>query len=523
MPTDLSGDIEGLVADGDLATADRRCVESLQNDPQNHEALYWRGIVRMQAGQLQEALAYLQGAIEIAPDVPAYHANRGRCLAQNRQTKQAVQAARRALALDPGDALTLDTIGVIFSVAGEHAEAVAALERAVQIDPHRAPYWYNLGASRKYNGDFTGAEDAYRNALRLQPDMDKASAALAHLRRQQPDADQVDNLRVRLQNFAGDINDEMRLRYALAKALDDIGDAAGAFTELDTAAGKWRAAHPYDFSEDAAVFDALLSGIDAAAVSAATPGYANNEPVFIVGMPRTGTTLTERIVTSHSTVHAAGELSHFDRLIRQRLKIERKEDFSTDGIRSLLSSDLAQLGRDYIDATRPATGHTPHFVDKMPLNFMYAGIMLLALPGAKIICLRRNPMDTCLSNFRQLFSLRSAYYRYSYDLLDCGRYYQMFDRLMRHWQQLFPDRIYTQHYEHLVADQEQQTRALLEYCELDWEDACLRFEKNATPVATASSAQVRQPIYTDAAERWTRYREQLRPLTEFFATTGISV
>ncbi|MBT8422987.1 MAG: tetratricopeptide repeat protein, partial [Gammaproteobacteria bacterium] len=296
MPTDLSGDIEGLVADGDLATADRRCVESLQNDPQNHEALYWRGIVRMQAGQLQEALAYLQGAIEIAPDVPAYHANRGRCLAQNRQTKQAVQAARRALALDPGDALTLDTIGVIFSVAGEHAEAVAALERAVQIDPHRAPYWYNLGASRKYNGDFTGAEDAYRNALRLQPDMDKASAALAHLRRQQPDADQVDNLRVRLQNFAGDINDEMRLRYALAKALDDIGDAAGAFTELDTAAGKWRAAHPYDFSEDAAVFDALLSGIDAAAVSAATPGYANNEPVFIVGMPRTGTTLTERIV-----------------------------------------------------------------------------------------------------------------------------------------------------------------------------------------------------------------------------------
>jgi len=523
MPTDTSVAIADLVASGQLAEADQRCAARLDQNAQDHEALYWRGIVRMENSQLQEALAFLEGAVAIDSEVPEYHANLGRCLAQSKRIGPAAAAARRALALEPTDALTLDTLGVIFTHAGDHSGAIAALERAVAIDPRRAQYWYNLGASRKFNGDFAGAEAAYREALALEPGMDKASAALSHLRRQQPDANQVDALRARLQNFSGDIGDEVRLRFALAKELDDVGDHAGAFAELDTASRQWRREHPYDWSEDRAVFDALLESASAETVAAVSAGHDNDEPVFIVGMPRTGTTLTERIVTSHSKVHAAGELSHFDRLIREQLRINRKEDFSATTFRSLLAGDLAQLGRNYIAATRPATGHSPHFVDKMPLNFMYAGIILLALPRAKVICLRRNPMDTCLSNFRQLFSLRSAYYRYSYDIVDCGRYYQMFDRLMRHWDQLFPGRIHMQDYERLVADQEAETRRLLDYCGLDWEDACLQFEKNAAPVATASSAQVREPMYSSATARWKNYRDELQPLTEFFATTEIIV
>lgn len=523
MPTQISADIAELVAERRLADADQQCAERLNSNPQDHEALYWRGIVRLETAQLQEALAFLEGAVAIDDSVPEYHANLGRCLAQARQINAAAAAARRALALAPTDALTLDTLGVIFSFAGDHADAIAALERAVELDPGRAQYWYNLGASRKFNGDFKGAEQAYRKALELQPGMDKAVAALSHLQRQQPETNQLDALRARLKGFAGPTEDEVRLRFALAKELDDTGDHAAAFTELDTASRKWRGEHPYDFSEDEAVFTAITNSITADSVAGAPAGHDSSEPVFIVGMPRTGTTLTERIVTSHSAVYAAGELSHFDRLIRQRLQINRKQDFSAAAFQELLAGDLAQLGREYIEATRPATGHTLHFVDKMPLNFLYAGIILLALPQARVICLRRNPMDTCLSNFRQLFSLRSGYYRYSYDIVDCGRYFRMFDRLMNHWDELFPGRIYTQRYEDLVADQEAQTRALINYCGLPWEDACLAFEKNAAPVATASSAQVREPIYASATERWKRYRKELQPLTEFFAETGINV
>lgn len=523
MSTDLSDPVPDLIAKRQLAEADRHCAARLAQDPRDHDALYWRGIVRMESGKLQEALAFLQGAIAIDGSNPQYHANLGRCLAQRKEIGAAAVAARRAMELEPADALTLDTVGVIFTFAGDHSRARAALERAVGIDPRRAQYWYNLGASRKFNGDFDGAEQAYRQALDLEPGMDKASAALSHLRRQKPETNQIETLRAKLQAFSGETGDEVRLRFALAKELDDVGDHSGAFAELDTAAKQWRREHPYHFAEDRAVFDAVLEATDSAAVAAAVAGHDNDEPIFIVGMPRTGTTLTERIVSSHSAVYAAGELSHFDRLIRKRLSIERKEDFSAAALRSLLAGDFQRLGQEYIAATRPATGHSPHFVDKMPLNFIYAGIILLALPHAKIVCLRRNPMDTCLSNFRQLFSLRSAYYRYSYDILDCGRYYLRFDQLMRHWDQLFPGRIHTVHYEALVADQEGESRKLLDYCGLDWEDACLQFEKNTAPVATASAAQVREPIYTNATARWKNYAQELQPLREFFAANGVSV
>jgi len=192
-------------------------------------------------------------------------------------------------------------------------------------------------------------------------------------------------------------------------------------------------------------------------------------------------------------------------------------------IRHLLRGPLDQLGEQYIAETRPGTGHTPHFIDKMPLNFMYIGFILLALPNAKVITLRRNPLDTCMGNFRQLFSLRSAHYSYSYDLLDCGRYYIQFDRLMKHWRELFPNRICEVSYEYLVENQERATRDLLNFCGLDWQDRCLEFEKNEAPVATASSAQVREGMNRKGLDRWKNYEQHLPPLIDLLEANGIDV
>jgi hypothetical protein len=253
-------------------------------------------------------------------------------------------------------------------------------------------------------------------------------------------------------------------------------------------------------------------------------GHPTQEPVFIIGMPRTGTTLIERILTSHSAVYSAGELSNFGQQLNRLSGVSSVRLLEAAILRAGASIDPALLGKAYLDSTRPGTGITERFVDKMPLNFLNVGFIHRALPNARIICVRRNPMDTCLSNYRVLFSPEKAtYYRYSFDLLETGQYYLLFDQLMDHWAEVLPGKVLQVDYEQVVANQEIESRRLIDFCGLDWEDACLRFEKNTAPVATASSAQVRQPIYSSAVERWRHYERQLQPLRELLEDNGVTI
>jgi hypothetical protein len=195
----------------------------------------------------------------------------------------------------------------------------------------------------------------------------------------------------------------------------------------------------------------------------------------------------------------------------------------TDTVMRTRDANLGGLGEMYLASTRPLTGKKPRFVDKLPHNFLYAGYIANALPNARIICLRRDPMDTCLSNFRQLFSEKSPFYDYSFDLLDIGRYYVLFHQLMAHWQRVLPGRILQINYEELVESQELSSRRLLEFCGVSWRDECLRFEANSAPVATASAVQVRAPIYRSSLKRWKRYGEQLDGLRDLLLEAGIEL
>jgi hypothetical protein len=250
-------------------------------------------------------------------------------------------------------------------------------------------------------------------------------------------------------------------------------------------------------------------------------GCPSEEPIFIVGMPRTGTTLVERILSSHETVFAAGELSDFSLVLKRSTATAGNMVLDPATLRAAATADARALGEAYLQSTRPRTGHTARFIDKMPLNFFYAGLIHRALPNARIICLRRNPLDTCLSNFRQLFATRFPYYRYAYDLLETGRYYALFDALMAHWRGLMPDDFREVHYEDLVTDPERETRKLLEFCGLPWDPQCLRFFENSAPVATASSIQVRSPLYGASVGRWKHYAEELAELIALLTSLGI--
>jgi hypothetical protein len=238
-------------------------------------------------------------------------------------------------------------------------------------------------------------------------------------------------------------------------------------------------------------------------------------------MPRSGTTLVERILSSHPEVYSAGELMNFGAQLERMAPSGIPARLSPALIEQSHRLDWERLGLRYVDSTRPQTATKPRFIDKLPHNFLYLGLIAKALPKAKIICLRRHPLDTCLSNFREMFQENSGFHGYSFDLLDIGRFYIQFDRMMAHWNAVMPGRVLQVDYEALVTEQESTTRQLLAHCNLSWNDACLHFEKNTSAVATASTAQVREPIHRQAIGRWEKYRPWLGPLEQLLNQAGI--
>lgn len=486
----------------------------------SHAGVYFvAGVASLQLQQMQQALGYLQRATKLNPARADYAAQFARALATAQLLRDAITEAERALALQPEDSMTLDTLGVVFTQGHAHAQAIDAFRRAATLMPHVASYRFNVATSLTFSGDTEGAHDEYEACLRLEPRYWKAHLALAQLRKQTAETHHLDRLRALLEQHGHDAMARLYVNLAIAKELEDLGDYPGAFRHLAAGKAAGGEGRHYSSGRDAALFEALVR---------ATPGQpshargsASREPIFVIGMPRSGTTLVDRILSSHPAVHSAGELQNFGVLLKRASGSGTRHLIDPDTVARARSIDWARLGDTYVQSTRPGTGHTAHFVDKLPHNFLYAGFIAQALPNARIVCLRRGAMDTCLSNFRQLFAQTSPYYDYSFDLLDTGRYYVMFDRLMAHWRQVLPGRILEVDYEGLVDEQEANTRRLLDFCGLEWDEACLRFEENAAPVATASMVQVRSPMNRQSLDRWKRYGADLDGLHALLAEAGI--
>jgi tetratricopeptide (TPR) repeat protein len=507
----------------DLVGARTACLEVLARAPQHADAHFLLGMVAVASRRYGEACDAIGRAAQLDAGRADYHAQHARCLVLLKRDEQARGAADRAEALAPDDALTLDTLGVVWSLLGHHDRAVTGFERAVAGRPENPEFRFNLAASLRILGRFPEAEREYEAAVRLEPRFYRAHSALAELRKQTPEQNHVVRLEALLRDVGPDVDGELHLRHALAKELEDLGDYERAFAHL--AAGKQRKRRTlgYDFATDEALFEAVEAVFDAAWCAKSPTGCSSDEPIFVVGLPRSGTTLVERILSAHSLVQSAGELQNFGVCVKRAAGTRSSRVLDPETIRQAAQRDLADVGRRYIESTRPLTGQKPHFVDKLPLNFLYIGFIHFALPNAKIVCLRRNPLDSCLSLYRQLFAVTFSYYNFTYDLLDIGRYYALFDRLMAHWQRVLPGKVLEVSYESLVGQQEATTRALLDFCNLPWEAQCLDFHANAAPIATASSVQVRAPLYRSAVGRWRRYAGQLAPLMAELRAAGVEL
>jgi tetratricopeptide (TPR) repeat protein len=518
-PPDLDAwqrDAERALDARDFKRAHEICLKVLAADPARAAALFVLAMIAAEHGNFGKALEVLDLALARDATRPEYHAQRGRCLIALHRPRDAFESAQRALALEPQRALTLDTIGVVLTRAGAHAESLEPFRRAVARDPSKAQYHYNLGAAEQFVGDFARAAGAYREALRLDPKHYRAWSALAQVSKA-PFSDQ-EIAEIERQLAAGASEDaELHLEHALAKQAEDLGRYADAFRHLERGKRRKRASQARSFAAHEALFDAAAR----TARLEDTHGFESAEPIFIVGMPRTGTTLVERILSSHPAVFSAGELTNFSLAVKRAAGTSSNRVLDVETLEAAARVDARALGAAYVDSTRPRTGHTQRFIDKMPLNFFYAALIHRALPNARIICLRRNALDATLSNYRQLFATAFEYYDYALDLLDTGRYYVRFDALASLWRATISAASYTEvRYEDVVEHTEREARRLIDFCGLAWDPRCLAFESNATPVATASSVQVRQPIYRTALERWRHYEKDIEPLRRLLADAG---
>ena len=495
--------------------AHQLCARILSLEPGHADAHFLMGMIALGQMQIGKALALIDRAVARVPDNPEYLARRAQCLALLKRDTEALDAAERALALDPQDALTMGR-------AGAHEKGVEALQRAIALRPSEAQYHFNLAASQLFLGHFAEAEASYEAAVAAKPDFFRAHWALSDLVKATPERNHIDRLKRLLESNPG-TDEALYLCHALAKEHEDLGEDAAALEYLIQGNSRKREALGYSIERDRSLFEAVEKAFDASSMEQAGEGWASEEPIFVVGMPRTGTTLVERILSSHSTVFSAGELQAFGLALKRATRSMSNEMFDKETVEKGLKVNFSELGQRYIASTRPATGQMARFVDKMPMNFFYIGFIHLALPNAKIVCLRRQPMDACLANFRQLFRLNHSYYNYAYDLSDIAEYYVLFDHLMGHWEALLPGRVLQIAYEDIVADQEAQTRRLLEFCDLDWEDACLDFHLNKSPIATASAVQARQPIYSGSIGRWKRYGGRLESMRKQLEAGGIEI
>jgi len=507
-----------LLNAGELKTAGIFCQQLTEECPQFLPGWYSASVIALASGRNADALTTIQRALEGGVPDARFHLQYARCLVAAGRVLEARDSAATAMRAARGDAILLDAIGSLFSLIGEQKIAVEAYSTAIALDPHQATYWFNRATVQRFIGELDKAEADYDQAIRLKPDDCEAHFNRSELRTQTRERNHVEDLE-RLLSRRLPWRGEVQLRYALAKEHEDLGGYREAWRQLESGARLRRTHLVYDVGTDV---DTVQWIIDAFPSEEAGQLELTSRPrpIFIVGLPRSGTTLVERILGSHSAVFGSGELTHFAEALTTAARARSGDRPLTRQQLIKLSRQLSfsKLGEDYINRVRQVMFTQDHFTDKMPLNYLYCALIRRALPQARIVHVTRHPVASCYAMFKTLFK---DGYPFSYDLGDIAQYYVGYRRLMRHWHATMPGFIVDISYENLVLNQENETRRLLSACGLEWQDACLHFQANPAATTTASAAQVRRPLYDTSLAQWRNYEQQLGGLRSQLLAAGI--
>lgn len=533
---------------GDLATAANLYREILQKQPNNSDALHLLGVVAQQQGDLKLAITLHERAIANAPTVAAYHYHLGLAHQELQQFARAAEAFREAARVQPGYAEAEHSLGLVLMRLGRVEEAIAAelralagnpqlvaahtqlgelyrlqgdltsaerhLREALELDANHAPAHHTLGLALQANNRFDEAEMHLRKAIALEPQAGESYYNIALGKRFSAEDPDISTMTALLDSPNLGRSRRAALHFSLGKAYDDLANYERAFHHYTEANGLMNSGFPMD--QYRAQTRRIMQVYDRPFfVGRSEYGSRSNLPVFIVGMPRSGTTLVEQILASHPAVQTWGERRDIGRVVAE---MSRRLGGGTDYpecAKKLTATTASQLAQAYLDRM-PVDTLTLRAVDKAPLNFRHLGLIALLFPNAKIIHCRRHPLDVCLSCYFQNFRYGHAY---THELRVLAQFYNEYLKLMEHWRKVLPLPIYDVTYEELVRGPESVSRKMLNSCGLDWNEACMRFYENALPVHTASHWQVRQPMYRRSLGRWKHYERFLGPLKEALGFT----
>jgi len=475
----------------------------LASNPDHPEALRLEAGILSLRGQHVQAIRTMQRAIAQRADDPLYHNTLGTVLADAGEFDGAIAALRRATELQPDLATAWYNLGIILARCVRYPEAGAALRHAVKLAPRHALARAQLADALKVSGHVDEAIAEYRKVIAAQPWSGMAWWGLANIKTVRLQGADIDSIRAGVSDARASDDDRIALGFALAKALDDHGRYAESFDALAQANALARRRMTWN----AAAFSAALREIDAAFTSVPIPANdLGREVIFVLGMPRSGTTLAEQILASHSQVEGAGELPDLPLLINA--ESARQQQPFPRWVGALQAHDWRRLGENYLQRTAHWREHAPIFVDKLPNNWIYIAAIRAMLPQARIVVCRRDPLETCLSCYRQHFAGND----YTRTFADLAAYWHEFDRSARQLARAHPAHVYEHVYEDLLADPDRGIRALLEFCGLPFEENCLRFHETVRDVRSPSAAQVREPLRDSA--RAARYGALLDPLRQ---------
>jgi tetratricopeptide (TPR) repeat protein len=524
VPKGLKGALQEEIAKGVALLRQKRYADAVQLGTELAEA--YPGQPRVYAfmaeacnvgGDFLAALDWIDKAKECSDD-PQHIIKKAWLLSRSRRRDEILALAQEAAAQAGDDGKVQWQVGKLYYHHNYLPEAIAQYERALLLVGDNPAWRYDLAIARFYSGDSEQAEIDLEKLLAASTQSGSVIYLRSTLRKQTREDNHVADIEARLKAGFGREEDEAGALYGLAKELGDLGDHEKSFAVLEAGAKKKRATIQYDVSEVTATLQEIRRVVDGPAMAQQMPGHDEEGPIFIVGMPRTGTTLTERILLQSGKVKNAGELMDFGALLTRAMHAAREKVPGSSQTEAALRVDFAELGREYMLGARQMAKGSPLFIDKMPANYMYCGMIHKALPNAKIIHLVRDPLDTCYAIFKTLFFKA---YDFSYDLDELAEYYIAYHQMMRHWHEVMPGKIMDVSYEDLVTDTEMQARRIYDWCGLDWTPNALEVPDKKDVYATASAAQVREPVHTRSVNSSRRHLDKFSPLLEKLTAAGV--
>lgn len=501
---------------GESKQAEAIYRDILRRNPDHVDALRLMGVLATKDENYSDAEAYFRRVVDLAPDFWTAWINLSAALNEQQKFDKAEEALRAALALRPNNVHTLEKLGANCMNDGRMEDAVAWLNKAVAIDPEHFPSLLVLGHALKTIGAQDQAIEAYHRCAASKPDFGEVYWSLANLKTYRFSPEEIAHMEQQLGGPPSDPEgeaSEVSFRFAMGKSCEDRKDYAKAFEHYAAGNRKKRLMVNYDPIELETQVDRLMEVFSKDFFETHEgQGSGDGAPIFIVGLPRSGSTLLEQILASHSDVEGTAELHYLLRLATET-GLNR-----VDGIKypqSMLEMKPYQfggLGEEYLELTEPHRTGKPYFTDKLPNNFLGVGFAHAILPNAKIIDARRHPLDSCLGSFKQLFAKGQVF---TYDPYDLAHYYSQYVRIMQHWDAVLPGKVLRVNYEEVVADLETQARRIAAHCGLEWQDSMLRFHETKRAVKTASSEQVRTPLYSGSVHLWRNYEADLGEFIEY--------